>query len=282
MRIRYLVKETFDGIRRARFSFILSVFILSFCLLLVGFFTVLSVNIEYFLSLVHSQMQLQAFISNTLEEDQISKLQLGIGKIEGIGEVAFISKDDAAKEFQKEFGKELFNIIDENPLPSSFNIILKEKYRNEADVKRIAELLKNESGIEEVVYHHQTWLKLSRYAKLASTVSLFLLVFSTLGSLFVVANNIRLVIFSRKQVIQTMQLVGATPAFIQLPLIIEGALQGALGGLIASVILYFFGLIMMAQIPGLAIIPSEDNFILTIAGLGFGLTGSLIAIKRYL
>jgi len=282
MRLRYLVKETSDGIRRARISFLVSVVTLTFFLMLVGFFSIVSSNLRYLTGLVRSQMQIQAFLANTLEEGQISALRARVAAIPGIERVDFISKEDAAQEFQKEFGRDLFNILDENPLPSSFSLVIRENDRNETEMQRIAGLVQKEPGIEEVVYNNQTVMTLNRYARLAATVNWFILAFITLGSIFVISNNIRLVILSRKQIIETMQLVGATPAHIRLPLMLEGALQGILGGLLAAVLLYAFLALLNTQISGLARIPAGDHWILVGVGLSFGLLGSQLAIRRYL
>lgn len=282
MNMRYILKETMDGFRRAWGSCLLSILTIAFFLSLLGFLALVSANIAYFKSTLNEHLQLQAFISNALDDKEIADLSQRISQIPGVAKVAFVSKQVAAEEFQKEFGRELFTMLEENPLPSSFVVHLRVPGESEARIKQIASRIEQESGIDDVAYHFQTLMTLQRYARLAGTTSLVLLLFVTLGSLFVVSNNIRLVISSRKQIISTMRLVGATSGFIRSPLILEGTLQGVAGALLAAVALYFVSGLLGSLVSGLFLLPPESLFFLIIIGGFLGFLGSLLAIKRYL
>ncbi len=282
MSLRYVLKETMDGFRRAWGSCLLSILTIAFFLSLLGFLALVSANITYFKHTLNEHLQLQAFISNALEDQEIAALSKTISQIPGVTRVAFVSKQEAAEEFQKEFGRELFAMLDENPLPSSFVVYLGVPAENEARIKQIASRIEQEAGIDEVAYHFETVMALQRYARLAGTTSWILLLFVTLGSLFVVSNNIRLVISSRKQVISTMRLVGATSAFIRSPLILEGALQGVAGGLLAALALYLVVGVLGRLVHGLFLLPMDSLLILVVIGGFLGFLGSLLAIKKYL
>ncbi len=282
MNMHYFFQEMLAGIRQSKGSFIFSIFSVTFLLILIGFVTLVSANLEYFFKFIHEQMQIQAYLSNTLTEEQILKLKERILQLEYVDKIEYISKDVAAQTLQKEFGRELFNLIGENPLPSSFTIGLKEKYRNEQALQTAAAAIQKEAGIEEVVYQNQAILKFSRYLEVASRISLFLLAFLTLGSLVVIANNIRSVILARRHIIYTMQLVGATPTYIRVPLYLEGAFQGAVGGFFASCFLYGLVWILEQQMPMKVHGAPVQNFVLVFVGIGFGLLGSFWAIRRYL
>lgn len=282
MNMRYLLQEMLAGVKQSKGSFIFSVFSVTFLLILIGFVTLVSANLKYFSKIIQDQMGIQAYIANTMTEEEILKLKERLLQLDYIEKLEYISKSAAAHTLQKEFGRELFNIIGENPLPSSFNIKLKEKYCNETALAAAAAAIQNQEGIEEVVYQNQPILKLSKYLNYASRFSLFLLIFLSLGSLVVVSNNIRSVILARRHIIQTMQLVGATSTYIRVPLFFEGALQGFVGGVLASCFLYVFVWLMEAQIPMSIHAAKMDNFILILVGIGFGLLGSYWSIRRYL
>ncbi|HOT95893.1 MAG TPA: permease-like cell division protein FtsX [bacterium] len=282
MNFRYMLKETADGFKRAWGSCLLSILTIAFFLALLGFLALVSLNIDYFKRTLNDRLQLQVFISSVLDDQAIADLSQRISRIPGVRKVSFISKQMAAEEFQKEFGRELFAVLEENPLPSSFVVQLGLDGEDEGRIRQLVGRIEQEEGVDEVVYHFQTLFRLQRYARLAATVSWILVLFVTFGSLFVVSNNIRLVIAARKQIITTMQLVGATPSFIRTPLILEGTLQGMIGALLAALGLYVVNRVLSGLVPGLLALPPGALVFLVAIGSLLGFLGSLLAIKRYL
>lgn len=282
MNFRYMLKETADGFKRAWGSCLLSILTIAFFLALLGFLALVSLNIDYFKRTLNDRLQLQVFISSVLDDQAIADLSQRISRIPGVRKVSFISKQMAAEEFQKEFGRELFAVLEENPLPSSFVVQLGLDGEDEGRIRQLVGRIEQEEGVDEVVYHFQTLFRLQRYARLAATVSWILVLFVTFGSLFVVSNNIRLVIAARKQIITTMQLVGATPSFIRTPLILEGTLQGMIGALLAALGLYVVNRVLSGLVPGLLALPPGGLVFLVAIGSLLGFLGSLLAIKRYL
>ncbi|MDZ7369975.1 MAG: ABC transporter permease, partial [candidate division KSB1 bacterium] len=102
------------------------------------------------------------------------------------------------------------------------------------------------------------------------------------GSLFMVSNTIRLIIYGRRSIIETMKLVGATHGFIKRPFLIEGMLQGVIGGGIAAALLWAVWKIIEWRWPGFVFVPNEIIIGAPLTGLIFGLIGSWWAVKRYL
>ncbi|HNW59241.1 MAG TPA: permease-like cell division protein FtsX [bacterium] len=282
MNIRYMLKETGDGFKRAWGSCLLSILTIAFFLTLLGFLALVSANIDYFKRTLNERLQLQVFIANVLDDREIAELGQHIGEIPGVRKVSFISKQMAAEEFQKEFGRELFAVLEENPLPSSFIVQLGVAAEEEGRIRQIAGRIEQLSGVDEVVYHFQTLFKLQHYAQLAATVSWILVLFVTLGSLFVVSNNIRLVIAARKPIITTMRLVGATPAFIRTPLLLEGMSQGMIGAVLAALLLYAVNRVLTGLVSGLLAVPPAGLIFIVAIGAVLGFLGSMLAIKRYL
>jgi cell division transport system permease protein len=275
------INEMWDGFRRAKISTFLSILTIAFFLVLIGFFSIINLNLNKMTQGLHSQIPLEAFVSNTLDDRQIALLEKKLLEINGIGNIEYISKESAAREFQKTFGKELFNILQENPLPSSFSIRVQESFYNEQALKKIAKQIEQLRGIDEVVYHAQTLSLIDRYSRIANLILFLLLLFVVSGSLFVVGNTIRLVIASRKDIIETMKLVGATPTFIHTPLLLEGIMQGGCAGLLASAFLSALFYFISKQLPDIGI--SVWHFAALISGgIVLGICGSAWAIRRFL
>jgi len=282
MKLAHSLKEAMDGFRRARMASLISIFTIAFLLILIAIFGILSININRLISTLHAQIDIQVFISNTLDDGEIADLAARIKSTEGVAKVEFVSKDAAAREFQKEFGETLFTILEENPLPSAFNVTLKEKYLSAGGITKVAQLIEKERGVDEVVYHSQTLGLLTKYARIAKAVNVVLIVFVMVGSLFVVSNTIRLIIVARKDIIETMKLVGATRAFIMRPLLIEGMIQGILGGCAAFVFVYLVIKAVASQVPNLIYVPIDMLSLLIVTGCVLGFFGSAVAIKKFL
>ncbi len=282
MNVIYSIKEAFSGMRRAKTSTFISISTMTFLLLIIGLFGIISLNIDHLVNILNAKVDIQAFVSAALDDSQIANLGAKLINIEGIANVQYISKEVAAKEFKKEFGQDVFDVLDENPLPSSFLVTLDKKDQTITDIKKIAAQIEREAGIDEVNYHGEALNLLNKFSSIASVVNVLLLLFVTLGSLFIVSNTIRLIILARKNIIETMKLVGATRAFIRRPFMLEGIFQGTTGGMIAFLFIFISSKFVMSYWPGILYIP--DFYYLLIIGSGFflGLTGSLIAIKRFL
>ena len=282
MSLLYSIKEAFAGLGRAKLSFFISVFTISFLLFLIGLFGIFTLNVDHIIKVLHAKVDIQIFISNVLDDTEIAKLGSIISGMEQVEKVNFISKDTAALQFQAEFGNELFALLEENPLPSSFTIKLSEQYQTEEGIKTVAQKLEGLAGIDEVQYHSEALGLLTRFSKIAYIVTSILLLLVILGSLFVISNTIRLVVIARKDIIYTMRLVGATNRFIARPFIIEGMIQGFLGGIFAFIFSYLIVGIVHLRWPGVLFVKPNYLFILIGAGLLFGYISSKFALKRYL
>jgi cell division transport system permease protein len=282
MRITYLIKTTWKHFRRAWISSLLSIISIAFFLVLIGFFGLISLNISHLLQSLSSQVQIHAYMSNALEDREAMDLQGRLEAISGVERVEFISRAEAVKTFQGEFGKELFDILKDNPLPASFVVYVNGQQRTEAGIRAVAERVQVLRGIDEVVYHVKTLALLNRYGSIAVKVNGALLIFVTIGSLFLIANHLRLVIGAQKQIISTMRLVGATAGFIRLPLLLDGLLQGVFGGVLALLVLQMGVMYLTSGLPGFALQGMEYGGLLLLIGVLFGFIGSLLGLKRYL
>jgi len=142
--------------------------------------------------------------------------------------------------------------------------------------------LQDRPQVDEVIMQQNAINALVRFSSVSRIVLYILLLLVFFGSLFVISNTIRLIIFARQQIIDTMKLVGATDNFIRRPFIFQGLIQGALGGLFAFLFIYIILKIVDLQWPGLIFTPGWMYWGILSTGLLFGYIGSLFAIRRFL
>ena len=127
MSIRYIIKEGFEGFRRARVPSFISITTVAFMLILVGIFLVTTVNLSRLMDVFHRKVDIEVFIDNSFDDEKIRKLKTQILALDGIDKAEFISKEMAAQFFKTEFDNDIFEILDDNPLPSSFRLELNGK-----------------------------------------------------------------------------------------------------------------------------------------------------------
>lgn len=282
MRLLYSIKEAFTGLNRARFSFFISVFTISFLLFIIGILGMITLNVNHLIDVLHARVDIQVFISNIYDDTQIAKLGSTISAMPEVESVEFISKEAAAQEFQQEFGAELFAILEDNPLPSSFIIKIKEKFRQEGEVNRLAQVISEIPGVDDIEYQTGALSMLTRFSGIARFVNAGLLIIFITGSVFVITNTIRLVIIAKRDTINTMRLVGATNSFISRPYLIEGLIQGLLGGVIAFCLCWALIKGFNLRWPGVIFVKTDYLYVLIGGGLIIGWLSSLFAVRRYL
>lgn len=278
----YSIKEAFAGFAKARVSTFITIFTIFFLLSILSLFAALSLNVNRIINALNANYDIQVFLSNTITPLERQQLEAKIRDFEGVTHVQFISKEEAAIEFRQEFGEDIFDVLEENPLPASFVVSLNDDTRTRASLEQLGKELESELGIDEVVYHQPAFNALIQFSQISKIVisGLFLLVF--LGSMFMVSNTIRLIILARQRIIDTMKLVGATNAFIRRPFLIEGVIQGVIGGGLVTALLYLVFQAIEWQWPGMIVIPNAFYLIVGLTGLLFGWVGSLFAVKRFL
>jgi len=240
MSLGYTFRESFSGFTRTKLSSAISIITVSISLLLLGLFAVVSIHATRFVEALRSKVELEAFIQEPATAEDMEDLRHTVEGFPGVEKVVLISKEEAARIFQQEFGEDIMSVLDFNPLPPSLKISLREGYRTSAGAQAVYDKLKSLKGIESIVYRKALLDLIDRRTATVHNLTLGLGILISLSSVFLVSNTIRLAIYSKRKLIRTMQLVGATSAFIRFPFLLEGIVQGMIGGIVAAGMLYLF------------------------------------------
>ena len=286
MSVGYIIKESLSGFGRAKLAAIGSVITISISLILLGLFYVVSTNTARFIESVRQKVELEAFLEEPITPEEINEIQKQMIAIEGIDSVRFISKEEAAKIFKEEFGEDINNILDFNPLPPSFKIILKEGYRTPQRANEIHAKVVGIKGVENIAYRKELLEFLDQRVKNFYTIAFAVGILLAVSAIFLVSNTIRLTIYAKKKSIQTMKLVGASRWFIRAPFLIEGVVQGLIGGIIASGLIYYLVSIAVGfvsnEILDFFIVKSVFYIALVVAGILLGFFGSIVSVRRFI
>jgi cell division transport system permease protein len=277
------------GIRSASTTSSLAVLTIAIVLVLVGSASLLVQNMTGILEEFGAELQLTAYLdSSTTEEDQRDLAQ-SVAAAPGVDRVEIITKREALERFERiAGGPELLAGLDENPLPASLEIHLRPEARTAEAIAILESSLDGLPGIDELA-QGQEWIEgYSRAVALVGAVALGISIILGMAALLIVANTIRLAVYTRRDELEILALVGASRTFVRVPFLLEGTLQGLLGGFIALLLVYGayelflpqirFGLELVVGRADLRFFTTAESIRLIASGGGLGLLGSITAL----
>ena len=260
------------------------------CLLIMGSFSLVAVNLDNMLGDLEAENEFLAYIDETYTEDQAKALQSQIEAIPNVAEVTFVSRDEALDDFRA--GRE------ENPLLSDLDgSVLRDRYRIHVDdIEQLEQTVKQVEQVEGIADTNAAYEIAQGFVtvrNIAAGVAIVLVSILAVVSLFIIANTTKLAFFYRREEIAIMKMCGATNAFIRWPFIVQGMILGLAGAIVA-----FFLQWGVYELVGKAVIQSDGLSLVTIlpftslivnilpvfcgAGLLIGVIGSVLAIRKFL
>ncbi len=297
IRIFYFIREALTSFKRNWVMSIAAASTVAVCLILVGAVVILALIVGNIIRGLESKVEIQVFLKDSTPTSEVKTLQNEILSWSEVSKVYYISKEEAWERLKKDLKDqpELLEAVSGNPLPASLEIRLGNPRLVASTVKKI----KQRSGIHNLVddlerdikYGQKVIPKFFKVTWIIRVVGGIIIAVLCFASLVLIANTIRLAIFARRKEIAIMKLVGASNWFIRWPFLLEGILQGLIGSVAAILVLYVAKLSLISKakeaLPFLPISFSEVIFwklmlILTLAGILIGVTGSAIALRKFL
>jgi len=274
-----------NKIRGAYFTSVVSI---SLVLLLLGIVGLLMLNAKQISDYVKENLCFSLIISNDASEPDIKQFQKTLDTHDFIKSTEYITKDDAAEQLKEDLGEDFVETLGYNPLSPTINVYLNSDYASPDSIAKLEDFFLSKSDIVEEVSYQQNLVNLINDN--IKKVSIILLVLSALFFLisFALLNNtIRLQIYSKRFIINTMKLVGAKKNFIRRPFVASGALQGLISSIIAIALLY--GIVYFANNQLGNIMGSIDPLIIAmlfgavlVVGVLLCVLATLLSINKYL
>jgi len=233
-------KRAIYDIRTNRFLNAVTIITIALSILIVSSLALFFVNANDYMNSWKKGIRIIGYLKPDIVEANLVDIKSKIQRLYGVAEVEFISKEEAMKRLREQMKRQssLFDGLKENPLPDAFEIRLIARSSNKEKIENLAAQLESLPEIDEVEYG-QRWT--GRFVKVFELFRLTGYAMSGIffiAAVFIVANTTRLVIYSRREEIEIMRLVGATDRFIKAPFYIEGNIQGAVGGIIGLAALF--------------------------------------------
>lgn len=278
------------NIRRTPFQAIAAIMVMFLTFLALLIFILLAAGSQTALKYFESKPQVIAFFKEGTTNQDITTIENALHQESKVTSTKYVSKEDALKIYREKNKKDpaLLELVTANILPASLEI----GTQSPDDLKEIAEILKREPVISEVIVPEDVVATLTSLTSIIRIVGLstvgFLMVFSTLVIVMIIGFKIRL----RRGEIEIMRLIGASPSFIRNPFIFEGIFYGLAGGILAWIIswasLWYFTPFLQGYLGEVKLLPVDSMFMLILLGavvlVSFiiGGLGSISAVKRYL
>ncbi len=273
--------------RRLTGSTFTTIVSLSLVLFMLGLLGIIILNTRKLADNVKENIGVQVILNESAKEVDIAKLQKTLDASDYVKSTEFVTKEEAAEQLQKDLGEDFIDFLGFNPLLSSINVNLKAEYANSDSLTWIEKEMLDTKLVKEVIYQKSL---VSMINENVQKISLVILGFSSLLMIIALAlinNTIRLSIYSKRFIIKTMQLVGATQGFIRRPFVFAGIRHGVYGALIAIAMLVGVLYLTQRQLPELKEL-QDQNMLLTLFGLVIVLgiviswISTSLAVRKYL
>ena len=288
--IGYYCSEGIHSIFTHGFMSFAAVCMIVACLLIMGSFSLVAVNLDNMLGDLEAENEFLAYIDETYTEDQAKALQSQIEAIPNVAEVTFVSRDEALEDFKA--GRQ------DNPLLNDLDgEVLRDRYRIHVDdielLEQTVKQVEQVQGVADTNAAYEIAQGFVTVRNIAAGVAIVLVSILAVVSLFIIANTTKLAFFYRREEIAIMKMCGATNAFIRWPFIVQGMILGLAGAIVA-----FFLQWGVYELVSKAVIQSNGMSLVTIlpftsliinilpvfcgAGLLIGVVGSVLAIRKFL
>jgi cell division transport system permease protein len=290
----YFISTTLKGMKSNLYLNTVTIITIAFAFCILNIFFIISTNLNTALGEWKGKIRIIAYLQDGLAESDIISIENKIKMSNGIKSVKYYSKQQALNQFRDELKgqADILNGVSADILPAYFLISVNENVLNNNSLESIANEIKAIKGINDVQYGAQIAQKVSGLLILVKMLGLGIGGFMLFAIFIIVSNTIRISIFSRKDEIEIMKLVGATNAFIEIPFILEGMIQVLTGTILSILLLYIVYKLFLFKLHSnlgsllinmnISFLSTNSILILLLTGGLLGLAGAIISTGKFI
>ncbi len=287
----YFIRRALSNIAEQRFIHLISAGTITISFFLFGAFVLLVVNLNTWLLEWGQSLSMSVYLEEDIGEKRKTEIREALKGIPDAELRGFVSKEKAMEALREAFGAQaaLLEGFEKNPLPASFELVFKDADFQTLAPETIKKELEGLPGVLEVQYSEQWIERFEGILYMIQAGGFIIGGLLCLAVLFITTNTIKLTIYARREELEIYKLVGATDRFVKTPFLIEGAIEGVLGGTVALAGLYgVYGLVSMKPLYAsgfpilkLVFLPPGIALGLIVLSLILGLIAGLIAVGRF-
>lgn len=279
--MRVAVREALHAFRRAPLMSALGVATIAFSLFALGLFGLVALNLRTALARVEARVEVRAFVAEGTPPAVPQAALAEVRRWPEVAAVSYVSSQEALGRARQELG-EFRDVFDAAVLPASLELRLREGRRDPAAVRAVAERLGELAFVDDVRYGEEWVSKLYRLRTVATATGIALGAAFAAAAMIIIGATIRMAVLARAREIQLLRLVGATDAAVRLPFLLEGALKGVLGGVLALALTWGAHALVSRWIVATSFLPGLVAALGVLLGAALGLLGSAVSVGRHL
>ena len=283
----FLLSEGIKNLWRNKLTSFSAIFSIFLTLVIAGSLVIISQNTNKVIEYLRDKYKIEVFFKDNVPIQKVEEVVASFNQIKGVRSTTLITKNDAEKIFKSQFGEDIMNLVGFNPLPVSCVVNIVKDDINKININPIINKLKSYVEVDEVNYQGRIIFQIESYYQKFIRIMSLILVTVIFITIFTISNTVRLTIYSREKLIESLQLIGATRAFIKAPFIIEGILHGFIGTILASALLVgglIFGNDIIISLFSVKIEYDIKLLILLLGGISFfvSIIGGSRAVSKFL
>ncbi len=229
----FIFAEGFKNVWRHKSSAVSSIFSIYLTLIVSGSLLIISQNTNKLIEYLRDKYKIEVFFKDDVTEQRVTELVTEFKKKNIVQSITVISKKDAERIFKSQFGDDILGLLGYNPLPISCVINLKKDWPSRLDLQPIISDLKKYREVDEIRHQGKLISRIESYYDRFLQIMIIAISITLIVAIFIISNTVRLTIFSKKELIKSLQLIGATKWFIKGPFIIEGIVHGLIAAILA-------------------------------------------------
>ena len=288
--VAYFFEEALQSLWRSRLIAVLSVGTIAVSLFVIGAFLALASSLSDVVERWTQKVQVTFYLEDGVEERIRKSLEDRLREDSAVESVELVTRAMALERFKALF-RDLSSLPDDlgqNPFPASLEVTLRGGHHSKEEVTRLVEAYETAPGVEEAQYDLLWIERLATAVRLVRGTGALLGGILVLAGVFTISNVIRLTIYAREDELDIMRLVGATQAYVKGPFVVEGMLQGGVGGAIAIALLTVCSRVLAWDVAaadellGRTALTVSPSLVLSLVlgGMAVGVAGSLLSLGR--
>ncbi len=234
MKFLFVLRQTFNNLWRERTPVLATILTIFIALtILIALFELSWVLYNQLYELKRN-LVVEVYLKPSVPADEAEQVREKLKAYRTIERIRYISKATAADIFEEEFGENIMDILDENPLPTSFEIRLKSSFNHPEYLSVFKKQVEAMPEVDEVHYRHSVIEKLENVTEAVVMAGIFILIILVLAMNLLIRNTIKLSVYARQRQIMIMKILGSGNLLIRMPFILEGAFEGLVGGIFSA------------------------------------------------
>lgn len=273
--------------RRLQTASLSTMLSISLVLLMIGCMGIIFINTTKLTNYIKENIGVSLVLNENIKKVDRLQLQRNLETSDWVKSTQYISKEEAAKILENDLGEDFISFLGYNPLSSSIEVFFNGQYANQENFISLQNKWKNSDLVDEVIIQKDLIDSINTNVRKLSLVLISFCVLLLIVSIALINNTIRLTVYSKRFIIRTMKLIGATNSFVRKPFLKSGLSQGAYSGLMGILLLTLVLLSIEKEIPEFLILQDLSSLVIIFAstflfGLLISFVVTRIAVNRYL